>query len=298
MTSTEKVGTRPATRWGDRLGVIGDECGFTFQEQISNAEALGLAGIEFRSIAGRSLGEYSWRDIDAMAGSLQNSDLDVVALDSPIGTGRLGDTTLEDDVAKTELWLEMACRLGAPSVRVMSYVRGEADDVAWHDEVVRRLLALRELAARYDRVLLHENCAGWGGRDAESARRLMDEVGGEHLGFLMDTGNGVWYGYDTVEMAEAILPFIRHVHIKDARLQEGDHVATAVPCLPGMGVGRVRDTLAVVLDAYPDMTMSFEPHLLVQPHLGIQCDDGEALKAAVGACMDNLAMVAGPGAGF
>ena len=270
--------------WRERLAVIGDECGFTWPEQVANARDLGLNSIELRSVGGRSLGELPQGEVDALAKAIADTGLAVVALDSPVGAGRITDTTLEEDLATAERWLELAGRLGAPSVRVMSYAQGELPAQAWHAETVRRLLALRELAARHGSRFLHENCVGWGGRDAESARLLMDEVGDEHLAFLMDTGNGVWYGYDSVDMAEAALPHVRHVHIKDAHPRESG----AEPCLPGMGSGRVADTLAVVLGAYPDMPLSLEPHLLVQPHLGIRCEDAEALRQSVGACIRSL----------
>lgn len=61
-----------------------------------------------------------------------------------------------------------------------------------------------------------------------------------------------------------------------------------MPCLPGEGRARVADTLALVLSEYPEMTLSLEPHLLVQPHLGIQCEDGEALYKSVAACIEGL----------
>ncbi|WP_329098469.1 sugar phosphate isomerase/epimerase family protein [Streptomyces sp. NBC_01439] len=270
--------------WRDRLSVIGDECGFTWEQQIANTEALGLKSIELRSVAGRSLGAYAWPETEDMARSLADAGLSVVALDSPVGAGSIAATTLEEDLATAERWLELACLFGTPSVRVMSYGRAELTDEAWQAESVRRLLALRDLAKAYDRRLLHENCVGWGGRDAASAELFMREAGDEHLAFLMDTGNGVWYGYDSVEMAGAVLPYVRHVHIKDARLREGE----AVPCLPGEGRARVADTLALVLSEYPEMTLSLEPHLLVQPHLGIQCEDGEALYKSVAACIEGL----------
>jgi sugar phosphate isomerase/epimerase len=270
--------------WRDRLAVIGDECGHTWQEQVANARSLGLSGIELRSVAARSLGELPQAEIDAMARGIADAGLRVVALDSPVAAGRIDATTLDEDLATAERWLELACRFDTPSVRVMSYAQGALPQDEWHAETVRRLLALSELAARYGRRLLHENCVGWGGRDSASARRLMDEAGGEHLGFLMDTGNGVWYGYDSVDMAEAVLPHIRHVHIKDAEPRRDG----AEPCLPGRGSGRVADTLATVLRAWPDMTLSLEPHLLVQPHLGITCEDGEALRESVAACVRSL----------
>lgn len=272
-----------------RLAVIGDECGFTWAEQIANAEALGLHGIEIRAVGGRSLGDHSLQEIAAMLRSLDRTGLAVVALDSPVGAGSLGDTTLAEDLTTMESWLELACLFGAPSVRVMSYHPGPLGEKAWPAEAARRLLALRDLAGRYGVLLVHENCVGWGGRDPESARQFMRDVSGEHLAYLLDTGNGVWYGYDSVAMAEAVLPYVRHLHVKDAYTHEG----AAVPCLPGRGQGRVADTLALVLERYPDLTLSLEPHLLVQPHLGIQCDDGAALKSSVAECLDSLTALAG-----
>lgn len=273
-----------APGWRDRLTVIGDECGFTWQDQIATVRALGMRSIELRHVGGRSLGALGRDEVDALGKALGDAGVGVVALDSPVGAGRITDTTLDEDLATVEHWLELAGRLDAPSVRVMSYAQGGLEPGAWHDETVRRLLALRELAACHGRRLLHENCVGWGGRDAESARRLMAEVGDEHLAFLMDTGNGVWYGYDSVAMAEAVLPYVRHVHIKDAHPRPDG----AEPCLPGLGSGRVADSLALVLDAYPGMTLSLEPHLLVQPHLGIRCEDARALRDSVAACVRSL----------
>jgi len=67
-------------------------------------------------------------------------------------------------------------------------------------------------------------------------------------------------------MLGPLLPWVEHVHVKDAR-KDGDKV---VYTLPGEGVCRVSDCVRVLLDNGYQGAWTMEPHLSVRPHEGVR----------------------------
>ena len=149
---------------------------------------------------------------------------------------------LELDLAELDVLAERCAALGTRYVRVMSYPNDGLAEDDWGREAIRRLRLLTARAERAGLVLLHENCSGWAGRDADRVLRLLAAVDSPALGLVFDTGNGIEYGYDAyellAELVEAVPDRIRHVQVKDAAgtADRPDY------CYPGRGpvpAGRV-----------------------------------------------------------
>ncbi|MBP2327159.1 sugar phosphate isomerase/epimerase [Kibdelosporangium banguiense] len=244
---------------------IGDEAGESLSEQIEAHQRLGWSTIELRNVDGEPLADLSDAAFDRLAERIERAGLRVVCVDSRIANWArpiTGDFELD----LTELGkLEKRCAaLGTRYVRVMSYPNDGLHDVEWGARVRVRMRMLANRAEAAGLVLLHENCAGWAGTDARLARRLIEDTDSPALRLLFDIGNGIAYGYEAYDMLVALLPWVEHVHVKDARSENGEAVYT----LPGEGDCRVSDCLRLLLDSGYTGTLTMEPHLKVRPHEG------------------------------
>ncbi|TCO59788.1 sugar phosphate isomerase/epimerase family protein [Actinocrispum wychmicini] len=266
---------------------IGDEAGRSLAEQIEAHRQLGWSTIELRNVDGTPLAELSDTAFDEVAATLDRVGLRVVCVDSQIANWArpiTGDFAL--DLIELDRLAKRCAALDTRYVRVMSYPNDGMDDVEWGAQVRLRLRMLAERAEAAGLVLLHENCAGWAGTDPYKARRLIEEVDSPALRLLFDIGNGVAYGYEAYEMLGPLLPWVEHVHVKDAR-KDGDEV---VYTLPGEGICRVSDCVRMLLDAGYTGTWTMEPHLQVRPHEGRSdaSPDGVTRFVEYGRAMERL----------
>jgi len=247
------------------LAGIGDEAAPELEGQIAAHRELGWSRIELRTLGGTQLGDLPVDEVAAAAEALDSAGLDVVCVSSRIGAwGRTTRTPLELDIRELEALASRAASLRCRRVRVMSFLRDGADDGTWRREAHRRLRELARRAEQLDVVLLHENCAGFAGRGPDETLDLLEHVDSPALRLLFDTGNGLTYGYDSLDFLAATLPFVDHVHVKDGVARAGgvDYV------LPGAGDGRVVECLAMLVDAGYRGVWTIEPHLDVAPHRG------------------------------
>ncbi|WP_345945219.1 sugar phosphate isomerase/epimerase family protein [Streptomyces albus subsp. chlorinus] len=284
---------------GSRCAGIGDEAATDLEGQIAAVRALGWRRIELRTVDGVALGDLSPARTRDLASRLAGAGLGVVCLDSRIGNwARPVTAPFDADVAELETLLEQCALLDCRFVRVMSYPNDGLPRVEWAATVIDRLSRLARRAEQAGVTLLHENCAGWAGESPARMLRLLDEVGSPALRLLFDTGNGVPYGYDARAVLERTLPYVEHVHIKDAVEDvrpsgptTGERVRYV---LPGDGRAGVADCLRTLLDTGYRGAFSLEPHLAVQPHTGRRDDDHAArLFVAAGRRLGTLLAQAG-----
>ncbi|MEY9844526.1 sugar phosphate isomerase/epimerase [Streptacidiphilus sp. BW17] len=255
---------------GPTLTGIGDEAALGIDGQLAAIAELGWRTLELRTVDGIPLADLPEAAFDRAACALADAGVDVVAVDARIGGWArpvTGDFTA--DLDELDVLARRCARLGTRYVRVMSYPndsRAPLDPSAWEAEVLGRMAVLAHRAADAGLVLLHENCSGWAGTDAERMVRLLDVTGGTGFGLLLDTGNGPAYGYDNHALLRRILPWTRnihHVHVKDAVLGVDGRPAYREP---GAGELRVAEGLRLLLDHGYTGAFSLEPHVAVRPH--------------------------------
>jgi sugar phosphate isomerase/epimerase len=243
-----------------KLAGIGDEAAAGLRDQVRIHVELGLPGLEFRTDGGRWIHDCDLADLEP----LLESGLTVTVVDTPVGGWSTTIATpLADELRILTLSAERALALGCNRLRVMSYPDDGRGDPGWETEALRRMRVLVGEAAALGVTLLHENCHGWGSRGAASTLRMLEEAAGLRL--LFDTGNGVWYGYDGPSYLRQLLPYVDHVHIKDAARRGTEVVA----CHPGEGEAGLAESLRLLRDACYRGWYSIEPHLVLIPHLGI-----------------------------
>ncbi|UNS99838.1 sugar phosphate isomerase/epimerase [Streptomyces tubbatahanensis] len=264
----------PQGPFADRCAGIGDEAAPDLAGQIEAVRALGWRRVELRTVGRTALADLAPEAVRDLAHRLRDADLGAVCLASRIGNwARPVTTPFETDLAELETLLDQCAVLECRFVRVMSYPNDGLQPREWAREAIDRLGRLARRAQAVGVTLLHENCAGWAGESATRMLRLLRETDSPALRLLFDTGNGVPHGYDAAALLRQILPYVEHVHIKDAR-RTAQGATEYV--LPGDGEAQVADCLRTLLESGYRGAFSLEPHLSAQPHAGVDAGTGAA----------------------
>lgn len=153
--------------------------------------------------------------------------------------------------------LEYAKQVGAPLIVIFSFHRGAASSIPVPDEVLQTLHDAAEQAAKAGLDLAieveDEYWADTGARAAELVKR----IGHPNLSINWDPGNAYVAGDEPYPTGyQAVRPYVRHVHFKDARRSPDGKYSWAVQGDIDWA-GQIR---ALVADGY-DGYVSVEPHL-------------------------------------
>ncbi|NUO97093.1 MAG: sugar phosphate isomerase/epimerase [Nonomuraea sp.] len=248
------------------LAGIGDEAAPDLDGQIAAVAELGWRRLELRTIDGVPVARLTDEAFARAAGRLGDAGVTVVAVASKIGDWSrpvTGDFAL--DLAELDVLARRCPQLGTRLVRIMSYPSGGLAEPEWGRRVRDRLRELARRAEDAGLLLVHENCAGWAGDRADRMLELVTGIGSPALRLLFDTGNGVAHGYPPLPMLRAVLPYVAHVHVKDA-VTGPDGSAAYV--LPGEGRAGVAACLRLLAAHGYTGVLSIEPHLRLRPHLG------------------------------
>ncbi|MEU9980220.1 sugar phosphate isomerase/epimerase family protein [Streptomyces sp. NPDC050856] len=268
-----------------RLCGIGDEAARSLDDQLRIHRELGLPGLELRTVDGRWIHELDEPATDRLVARVRAEGLAVPVVDTPLGGwSTTVATPLADELRVLEVSAGRALRLGCERLRCMSYPDDGRGEPEWEREALSRMRALAREAERLGVTLLHENCHGWASASAERSLRMLERVDSDRLRLLFDAGNGVWYGYEGPDFLRRVLPWVEHVHLKDAvRGETGEVSATA----PGAGRAGLARSLAELRTHGYDGWYSVEPHLVHMPHLAVTGDDA-ALESSYRAYVEEL----------
>jgi len=267
-----------------RVSGIGDEAAHDLADQIRIHTALGLTGLELRTVGGRALHELTDAQAAQLAARVLTSGLEVPVVATPIGNwGTDVGAPLAPDLAILRRTAEIASLVGCRHLRVMSYPNDGRSDAEWRAAALTRLTRLTGLAEQLDVVLLHENCHGWASTSAEASVELVTFVDSPHLKLLFDIGNGLAYGYEAVPFLRAVLPWVAHVHVKDG-VRTGDGAEFGVP---GDGEAGVAECVRLLENTGYQGWFSLEPHVAHIPHLGVTADPA-TLEAGYRTCAEKF----------
>ena len=258
---------------GGRVGWPGDEAGRTLEQQIAVHREAGWTRIELRTLADRPIHALTRSDLARAAEHLGAANLGVCALASPIGNWeRPVSRAFADDLELLDAALTAAVALGTTRIRIMSYPNDGLTTRAWREAVIARLSELTRRAAAVGVTLLLENCAGYAAHDPERMLELLDAVGDPALRVLFDTGNPVVHGADGLHYLRRVLPFVEHIHVKDAKAPTASRPAKL--CAPGDGDARVADCVGAALASGFAGCLVAEPEVARVTHRRLTAPDG------------------------
>lgn len=153
-----------------QLSVIGDEIGPSLDEMISFAHEHGLSRLDMRTVGGRNLLAMKTEEIIHISRTLEKAGISVPAFVSPAfkwqapgrhATNGKVDFAFDPTLCPIEDWvghaMQIAVILGAPHLRIFSYLRYDGFRPADLIALTKDLSKLLTLANHYDVTLQLEN---------------------------------------------------------------------------------------------------------------------------------------------
>jgi sugar phosphate isomerase/epimerase len=182
------------------------------------------------------------------------------------------------DPDKLQVALNMAARLGAHTVRTVvggASFGGDRRPMAgkWQSFMQDVLLGLSKAtrAAEHNGIVLalenHQDVA------SEELLWLCEQIGSSHFGITLDTGNPLATAEEPVDFAKRIIPYLKHVHLKDYWIYRSEEGYRLVRCPIGQGAVDFPALMELFSQHYPEMTMSIEVGALEARHTRVLEDD-------------------------
>jgi 3-oxoisoapionate decarboxylase len=226
------------------LGLQGDDGGTGLEGFLEIADEIGARVVELHA---------PWLD-----------GLDLAALARRLD-GRIPIVSCGRDPGGDGAALECAVALGAPVVRMAltGVLQGDRHAVDWPrlvDGVRARLARIAPRAAAAGVSVAVENHQDFTSAD------LMELclAAGDAVGITLDTGNSFPVGEAPLDFARTVAPRVRHVHLKDYRVQFTDEGYRLVRCAIGDGAVPFSELVDIL---GRDLTASLEPGALAARHI-------------------------------
>jgi sugar phosphate isomerase/epimerase len=238
-----------------RLSAFADEISPDPIEQVDLLTRCGVRHIELRSVHKTNVLALTDLQVGELKSLFGSRGFRLSAIGSPVGKTKI-DEPFEEVLKKLDRAIELCQVFGTPNIRVFSYYKPDGTDwPQWRDEVIRRMTAKAERAARARVRLLHENEHAIYGDSPERVVDLARSVPLPALGLVYDPANYVFCGYDPWEGWQKTKGQTVHFHIKDWVAGE-KHGRVA-----GEGQGRIPEVIAEATAAGYDGFATLEPHL-------------------------------------
>lgn len=241
-----------------QLSAFADEISSDPGEQLAVLASEQIRFLDLRSVWGTNVLDLSAQQVAEIQQLLAEQQTGVAALGSPIGKVAI-DAPFADHLARFERALELAQILQTPFIRIFSFYPpasdSQSDPSTWRAEVLRRLREFTARARAAQIVLLHENEKEIYGDTIARCVDLLESIDDPYFQVAFDPANFIQCEQTPYPQAyEALRPWLRYVHVKDARA-DGSVVAA------GEGLARWPELLQRLrADGY-DGFLSLEPHL-------------------------------------
>jgi len=243
-----------------RLSAFADEISPDLEEQIAVLSSEKVRFLDLRGVWNTNVLDLSDQQVTRVKETLDAHGIGVAAIGSPIGKVPI-DSSFNEHLHLFERAITVAQALQTPYIRIFSFyppaasVRGAVNPAEYRDEVLRRLREMTARARAAAVILLHENEKDIYGDTIARCVDLLQGINDAHFQAVFDPANFIQCGQTPYPDAyEAIRPWLRYVHVKDARSD-----GSVVPA--GEGVSHWPELLQRLrADGY-DGFLSLEPHL-------------------------------------
>lgn len=236
-----------------KIFAFADEACPDIDGQIAAMSENRLDGIEIRTVDGVNVSDISDYKAKEVKTKMDYYGFKIWSIGSPIG--KIG---IEDDfkthIEKFRRTLEIADILACENIRLFSfYIENGKNPYDYKNEVIEKLAVFEDIALGSKITLCHENEKGIYGDTYERCLEIHKAI--PSIKAIFDPANYIQCGVDTKKAWEAIKPYVKYLHIKDA-LADGN----VVPA--GKGIGNIK----YILDDFKAMggnEITIEPHLKV-----------------------------------
>lgn len=244
-----------------KISAFGDEIAVDFEEQLQVLKNLNISLIDVRQAWGTTCSDFTDEQVQSIKNLCDKYDISVACMGSPIGKSPIGDS-LDAEANRLTRLADIAKALGTNHIRIFSFY--PAGDVTDDDikNAIDRLQRLTDLAESLGLQLWLENEKGLVGDTPERNYQLLEAIDSPTLQFIWDPANFVqcaakqqvdgWW--------EKLGPYTKHIHIKDARLADGE----VTPA--GEGDGQVKELLIQLQANGYSGILALEPHLVEAGH--------------------------------
>lgn len=240
-----------------RLSAFADEISADLDEQVAVLQSEDIHFLDLRGVWNTNVLDLTDQQIADIQRTLSAHSIGVAAIGSPIGKVPI-DSPFEPHLQRLDRAIELAHTFQTPFIRIFSFyppATGETDPAAWQAEVHARLAQMIARARSAGVILIHENEKDIYGDTIARCLDLLQHHAGPTFQAVFDPANFIQCDQTPYPDAyEALHPWIRYVHVKDA-LSNGTVVAA------GEGASRWPEIIAHLrADGY-DGFFSLEPHL-------------------------------------
>ena len=243
-----------------RLSAFADEISPDLDEQIAVLSSEKVRFLDLRGVWNTNVLDLSDQQVTRVKETLDAHGIGVAAIGSPIGKVPI-DSSFNEHLHLFERAITVAQALQTPYIRIFSFYppaasdRGAVNPAEYRDEVLRRLREMTARARAAAVILLHENEKDIYGDTIVRCVDLLQGINDAHFQAVFDPANFIQCGQTPYPDAyEAVRPWLRYVHVKDARSD-----GSVVPA--GEGVSHWPELLQRLrADGY-DGFLSLEPHL-------------------------------------
>lgn len=248
------------------LSAFADEISHDPHEQVAALKASRVRFIEFRSIYKTNVLALSDEQIREFKKLLDGEGIGLSAIGSPIGKYPI-DHPFEPHLDKFKRAVELCKVFGTQGIRVFSYYPpgndAKFDPANWpkhRDEVLIRMAAKAEMAAKAGVVLFHENEHRIYGDSPDRVADILKHVNNPALRAAYDAANYAYGNFDPVEGWEKTKAYTTHFHIKDWK--KGGHAAGhEYGVIAGTGDGQVAHSIRGAV------AMGYKGYAVMEPHL-------------------------------
>ena len=243
-----------------QLAVIGDEISQDLERVCAVAREYGLQAIEMRTIWEKNVHELSDAEVAEACRLTEGHGLSICAIASSFYKCRLTDGEPGQHLDILRRCLEVAPRWGVKIVRGFGFWETGHTDKVW-PEIIAHYFEPAEMAAEAGVTLAVENEAATSLRSARLLAQFLAEVRSPAVRALWDPANEVYAVGDGErpypEAFRRVEPWLIHVHIKDARLdEEGKPICVEI----GEGTIDWRGQLRALIDSGYAGYVSLETH--------------------------------------
>ena len=236
------------------LSAFADEAADSLDEQISALRENRIAFIEPRNIGGKPILTLTDSELIEVKKKLDEAGIKVNSLGSPIGKYPIEDD-FEPHLALFKRALEVCKLLGTDKMRMFSFYVKQDELLKWHDEVIKRLKAMAQLAKEAGIMLCHENESLIYGQMPCEVKKILTEI--PEIYGIFDPANYRMNDANVDAGIDATLTRLAYLHIKDATYS----TQTILPA--GEGEGKIAEIIDKVNGCCDgNVYLTLEPHLM------------------------------------